>query len=119
MNRIGQTTLFNEQNIFDEYDKPNYKVYGGPVWTPSQQHVVTEGNNNLCFEIGREPDFTKVEITVPAGEYSTQDLMAEIDMALFEASPDLLVEYKNGHCNAVLMGNDTIGSVTKSEAKRS
>lgn len=112
MNRIGQTTLFNEQNIFDEYDKPNYKVYGGPVWTPSQQHVVTEGNNNLCFEIGREPDFTKVEITVPAGEYSTQDLMAEIDMALFEASPDLLVEYKNGHCNAVLMGNDTIGSVT-------
>lgn len=112
MNRIGQTTLFNEQNIFDEYDKPNYKVYGGPEWTPSQRHVVTEGKNNLCFEIGREPDFSKLEITVPAGEYSTQDLMAEIDMALFDACPDLLVEYKNGHCNAVLMGNDTIGSVT-------
>lgn len=115
LNRIGKATTFNEYQVFDEYQKPNYRLYGGPSWEPGQMHVVTEGENDLTFKIGTSPNYQQISLKVPAGEYTTEELLQEIDLALFDLTEDLFIEYdKDGHCNAVLQGNDDIGAVTGS-----
>lgn len=115
LNRIGKTTEFNTFDIFDEYQRPCYKVYGGVQWEPSQMHVITEGSNELTIQLSKSDFSGKITITVPPGEYTTRDLMEEIDMALFEADQDLSVEYDSaGYCNAVLQNGQVIESVSGS-----
>lgn len=113
LNRIGKATTFNEYQVFDEYQKPNYRLYGGPSWESGQMHVVTEGANDLTFKLGTSPNFQQISLKVPAGEYTTEELLQEIDLALFDLTEDLFIEYdKDGHCNAILQGNGEIGAVT-------
>ena len=69
LDRIGKTTKFNEQPIFEEHEIPYYQCEGDVKWNPTQFHVVTDGQNDLTFkyrieETGAQEEVT---ITVPAG----------------------------------------------------
>ena len=106
LDRIGKTTRFNEQPIFEEHEIPYYQCEGDVKWNPTQFHVVTDGQNDLTFkyrieETGAQEEVT---ITVPAGEYTTQELVDEIDMAIENQKLDrgrLVLEYTpDGYCHA-------------------
>ena len=119
LDRVATTTRFNDINIFEQHEIPYYQCEGGVKWDPHQMHVVTAGQNDLIFTYREaEGDAQKtVTITVPPGEYTTQELIDEIDditTALNATTGvDLIVEFdKEGYCNANLEGGEVIDSIT-------
>ena len=118
LDRIGKTTRFNEQPIFEEHEIPYYQCEGDVKWNPTQFHVVTDGQNDLTFkyrieETGAQEEVT---ITVPAGEYTTQELVDEIDTAIENQKLDrgrLVLEYTpDGYCHANMEGGEVLDSVS-------
>lgn len=74
LDRIGQTTQFNDMPIFEEHEGPYYQSEGNIHWDPQQLHVVTAGDNDLTFTYRMDdasPTKT-ISISVPPGEYTTQ-----------------------------------------------
>ena len=85
LDRIGTTTKFNEMNIFSEHKPYWYQCQGAVKWEPNQMHVVTEGENDLTFKYRQTEDDNfpmTVTVTIPPGEYSTVELLDEIDTAI-------------------------------------
>lgn len=118
LDRIGTTTTFNEIPIFDEHEVPYYQCEGAVKWDPQQTHVVTDGANDLTFKYTSkegEPQKT-MTVTVPAGEYTTQELVDEIETLLSEQNTDeeqIILEFTgDGFCNANLEGGEKIDSVS-------
>lgn len=117
LDRISQTATFNEIPIFEQHEIPYYQCEGAVSWDPQQIHVVSAGQNDLTFkyrdtENGAQKTMT---ITVPAGEYTTQELVDEIDDALLaKNSGDSKIVFEftgGGTCNANLEGGEKIDSV--------
>ncbi len=118
LDRISATTEFNEMNIFEQHEYPYYQCEGSVKWDPQQMHVVTAGENDLVFKYSRYVNDTPqtLSITVPPGQYSTQELVDEIDTALRELNntkPMMYLEFTaDGFCNANLEGGQMIDSVS-------
>lgn len=118
LDRIGTTTTFNEIPIFEEHEIPYYQCEGAVKWDPQQTHVVTAGANDLTFKYTSkegEPQKT-MTVTVPAGEYTTQELVDEIETLLAKQNTDeeqVVLEFTgDGYCNANLEGGEKIDSVS-------
>lgn len=118
LDRIGKTTQFNEIPIFEEHEIPYYQCEGSAQWDPQQMHVVTAGENDLTFEyrVGENDAPKTVTVTVPQGEYTTQELVDEIESALsaLNMEPEQLVleltQY--GYCNANVENGAAIDKVS-------
>ncbi len=87
LNRISQTTKFNDQRIFEDQESPSATLKGTTVWEPNQMHIITEGSNDLSFTYTTDKESNKTgSIKIPAGEYTTQELLEQIDDALFQSN---------------------------------
>ena len=117
VDRIAGTTQFNAQNIFDEHESPYYQCEGNVEWSQSQPHVITAGKNDLIIGYRTAADDTvkTATITVPAGIYTTQELMDEIDDSIMAQGLDkegIVVEFtENGTCNLNLEGGEIIDTM--------
>lgn len=119
LDRVSAATKFNEQKIFSDH-KPNwYRCDGAVSWPLNQRHVIVEGDNDLVFKYresaGAEPK--TVSFTVPAGEYTTQELLDELDTSILRKMGGydrwFEMEYDADGCiNAVLEGGACIDSIT-------
>lgn len=117
LDRIGKSTQFNEINIFQGHYTPYYQCQGGVKWDPQQMHAVTAGSNDLVFEYRmKETDAPQtLTVTVPPGEYTTQELVDEIESALVQSgkADNIMLELTDtGFCNANLEGGEIIDAVT-------
>lgn len=117
LDRVSATTKFNELKIFKEHDATYYQCYGDIKWEPEQMHVISDGNNDLTIKFRKDKDapVETISITVPEGEYRTQELADEIDSALEEAGAyhdGILFEYtQDGFCNVNYEGGVIVDSV--------
>ena len=118
LDRIGRSTDFNTMPIFEEHDSPYYQCEGNIRWDPQQIHVVSAGSNDLSFTYRPTEGSPQqsVTITVPPGQYTTQELVDEIESALGELpdmEEELILEFtKEGTCNVNLEGGEAIDSVS-------
>lgn len=118
LDRIGQTTQFNDMPIFEEHDGPYYQCEGNIRWDPQQIHVVTAGDNDLTFTYRMDdssPTQT-ISISVPPGEYTTQELVDEIETVLGNApagDEKIIFEYTpEGTCNVNLERAENLDCVS-------
>ncbi len=117
LDRISETTKFNELRIFKEHEATYYQCYGDIKWEPAQIHVVADGRNdlNIKYRQDKNSPVNTMSVTIPAGEYTTQELVDEIDSALEDAGgyhAGILFEYTDdGYCNVNYEGGEMIDSV--------
>jgi len=118
LDRIGGTTTFNTLPIFEEHETPYYQCEGNIKWDPQQIHVISAGNNDLSFTYQateNSPQQT-VSINVPPGQYTTQELVDEIESALGALPPTdekLELEFTpEGTCNVNLEGGELINTIS-------
>ena len=117
IDRITGDTQFNTQNIFDEHELPYYQCEGNVKWEQAEKHIVASDKNKLIIEYrSSETDAVKkVEIEVPAGVYTTQELIDEIEDAAIaggQADEGFRVEFTQfGTCNLNLEGGEVIDSI--------
>lgn len=110
IDRLTDEATFNEKHIFAEHDIPFYQFEGNINWLPNQKHVITDGSNDLSitYRMTENSAPQTASITVPAGMYTTQELIDEIDTALENAGlrkQGLILEYtSSGTCNLNLEG---------------
>lgn len=118
IDRLTDATQFNEKQIFREHDYPYYQIEGSTQWPQSKSHTVRQGENDLVVTYRKnETDPPKtVSITVPTGEYTTRELMDEINSALEDVGAldeGIVFEYtKLGYCNLNLEGGEKIDEVS-------
>lgn len=117
IDRISGTTQFNSQNIFDEHELPYYQCEGNVSWLQSQPHVVSSGKNDLTITYREEATGAQktASFTVPAGTYTTQELIDEMEDAIHAAGLDeegIVFEFTEyGTCNLNLEGGEVIDVV--------
>lgn len=117
LDRLTDATQFNEQNVFAEHEYPYYQIEGATSWPQDMIHTVRPGDNDLVMTYRRkETDPPKTaSITVPPGDYTTRELMDEIDTALAQAGiarDGIVFEYTDlGTCNLNLEGGEKIDEV--------
>jgi len=108
LDRIGTTTKFNGMNIFSEHEPVYYQCEGAVKWDLNHMHVVTAGQNDITFQFRETEDGPRQEMTftVPPGEYTTMELLDEIDDAInrdMGQGTRLVMNYtKDGYINATL-----------------
>ncbi len=118
IDRITNGTKFNSKTVFDEHKTPFYQFEGNMKWYQNQMHVISGGANDLVVEYRvKEGDAPKrVTISVPPGEYTTQELIDEIDSAFAAAGlkkDGLVMEYsQHGTCTMNIEGGVAIDDVT-------
>lgn len=118
IDRLTDAATFNEKHIFAEHEYPYYQFEGNVKWPQSQRHMVVDGANDLTvtYQIKENQAPQTATITVPAGYYTTQELVDEIDTALEEAGlweQGIVLEYtKDGYCNLNLEGGVNIDKVS-------
>lgn len=118
IDRLTDNTYFNEKHVFKEHEYPYYQIEGEVRWPQSQMHKVRAGENDLIITYRqKETDPPKqASITVPVGEYTTRELMDEIDTALKDAGlmdDGIVFEYTDfGNCNLNLEGGEKIDDVS-------
>lgn len=114
IDRLTDATTFNEKHIFAEHNVPYYQFEGNIRWMPAQKHLIGDNNNTLSITYrmaeGDRPQ--TAEIQVPAGQYTTKELIDEIDTALEKAGltdKGMRFEYTTqGTCNLNLEGGVSI-----------
>ena len=118
IDRLTDNTTFNEQHIFQEHEWPYHEIEGSTYWPPRAYHTVREGENDLVITYARnEKDpLETVSIKVAAGEYTTKELVDEIDTALEEAGlleKGIRFTYTDrGFCNLDLEGGRILDDVS-------
>lgn len=102
IDRISQDTLYNDQPVFEEHENSYYQLAGNKRWDYKQRHTISSMANEMNIHLPDNyvpNDFT---LTVPAGVYTTQELIDEIDSALERMqppNPGFTFEYtKDGFC---------------------
>lgn len=118
VDRISKTTQFNTQNVFDEHELPYYQCEGNVNWSQAKVHVVSANTNDLKIKYrDAMTDAAKeVSFTVPVGEYTTQELIDEMEDAIHAAGLDeegIVFEFtERGTCNLNLEGGEIIDEVS-------
>lgn len=119
IDRVTGTTQFNTLNIFNDHEATFDQYKGNKYWPQDQKHIITEGQNNsltIAYREFPDDDPTSFTISVPAGEYTTSELIDEIDDALEEIGRNPSVfdfEYTNkGYCNINFENGKSIDSIS-------
>lgn len=103
IDRINNDTEFNEQKVFDEHEPSYYQILGNRQWNDNQLHTVPAAANELTIKLPDSYVPNEYTLTVPAGVYTTQELVDEIDDALDNMTPPnpgFVFEYTSeGYCN--------------------
>lgn len=103
IDRINSDTEFNEQKVFEEHEPSYYQIEGSIRWNDNQLHTVPAAANELKISLPDSYVPDEYIITVPAGVYTTQELVDEIDDALETMNPPnpgFVFEYtQKGYCN--------------------
>lgn len=87
IDRISGQTQYNEQPVFEEHEDSYYQIVGSRRWNDNQIHVVPALNNELNIHLPADYDPSDYTLTVPAGTYTTQELIDEIDTAFEKMNP--------------------------------
>lgn len=120
LDRVGSTTKFNDMKIFSDHKPLWYQTRGNMKWKPYDEHIIEEGKNELTIKYclgSKNSAPQEITFAVPPGQYSTLELLDELDTAIMEKMGDydtwFEVEYAdNGHINVNLEGGAYIESVT-------
>lgn len=118
IDRLTDNTYFNEKHIFKDHEYPYYQIEGATRWSQSQLHKVRDGENDLVitYRVQEDDEPKTATITVEAGEYTTKELLDEIDTALEKAGllkEGIAFEYtKDGYCNLNLEGGEKIDEIS-------
>lgn len=103
IDRINDTTTFNTMPVFDKHEESYYQICGNRQWKDNQLHTISASENELNIHLPDGYDPKDYTITVPAGTYTTQELIDEIDTALSKMdppNPGFVFEYtSDGYCN--------------------
>lgn len=103
IDRISGDTQYNEQPVFEEHDSSYFQISGSKRWNDDQLHTVSTLANELNIHLPQTYQPSDYTLTVPAGVYTTQELIDEIDSALENmqpANPGFVFEYTSaGFCN--------------------
>lgn len=111
IDNICENTQYNTINVFDDHDPSFYQIKGNINWSYDQLHEIDVPGNELNIVVGS----TEYTVTVPKGNYTTQELIDEIDSAFLDMDPNpgLSLEFtKTGRCNVNLEGGVDIDSVS-------
>lgn len=118
VDRLTDNTYFNEKHIFNEHEDTYYQIKGEMQWPEGMIHTVRAGENDLTV-VYRQKETDKPKsatITVPLGDYTTRELIDEIDTALSDAGlldEGVMFEYTDtGLCNLNLEGGEKIDEVS-------
>lgn len=118
IDRLTDNTYFNEKHIFNEHESPMYQIKGETQWPENMIHTVRAGENDLVIAYRQKvTDQPKTStITVPPGDYTTRELIDEIDTALSDSgllAEGVMFEYtQTGLCNLNLEGGEKIDEVS-------
>lgn len=103
IDRINDMTTFNTIPVFEKHEASYYQIAGNRKWDDNQLHTISASENELNIHLPDGYDPKDYTITVPAGTYTTQELMDEIDDALAKMvppNPGFVFEYtSDGYCN--------------------
>ncbi len=118
LDRISTTTRFNGMRIFSKHEQVYYQCEGAVQWEPNQMHVVTAGKNDLTFLYAQTKNgpLSTLTVTVPPGEYTTMELLDELDTVLTDKAKDgmqFFLEYTDDkRVNATLEGGAFIDTIS-------
>lgn len=118
LDRISDTTTFNELNIFSDHEPTYYECEGGAIWESGQRHVVTAGKNEITFTYRVKEDEAPKQVTfsVPPGEYTTIELLDEFEEVLPKDNGDgtrFVMDYnEGGFINVSMENGESIDSIT-------
>ena len=87
IDRINRETEFNEQPVFEEHESSYYQICGNRKWNEEQLHTITPWENELNIHLPDSYEPKDYTLTVPAGTYTTRELIDEIDSALERMKP--------------------------------
>lgn len=87
IDRISGDTEYNEQPVFEEHEDSYYQIVGCRRWNDNQPHIVPTLNNEMNIHLPAYYNPSDYTLTVPAGHYTTRELMDEIDSALERLKP--------------------------------
>ncbi len=120
LNRISTTTKFNEKNVFSEHKQYWHECVGNVKWDIADKHVIRAGENELTF-LYRETEQSSVStmtVYVKPGEYTTMELLDEIDSELSGSMGESIRLYlqhnQNGYIDASLEGGAALDAVSGS-----
>ena len=103
IDRINTDTEYNGRKVFDEHEPSFYQILGNRKWDDNQLHTVSSTENELIINLPDDYVPNEYTLTVPAGIYTTQELVDEIDDALENMTPPnpgFVFEYTDkGYCN--------------------
>lgn len=103
IDRINRESEFNGQKIFEAQNASHYQISGNRRWNDNQLHTVPSMANEMIIKLPNNYVPDEYTITVPAGVYTTQELVDEIDDALSSmvpSNPGFVFEYTDkGYCN--------------------
>lgn len=116
LDRISDTTTFNELPIFDPHEPVYDQVCGNIHWDDMEPHEIVAGKNQLIIEYQEEedPGAAKKTLTleVPAGSYTTHELIDALDDAAGLDGP-IHIEYMgDGRCCANLENGAYIHTIS-------
>lgn len=116
IDNISDHTHYNTLNIFNEHTPTYYQYEGNVKWDQGQTHVVSDGANDLTFTYSADDasGAKTVSVSIPRGNYTTQELTDEIEDALRNAGvDDVNFEYSdNGTFNLNLENGEYIEGVS-------
>lgn len=104
IDRINNTTDFGTGiPVFEEHEPSYYQISGSKRWDDNQLHTISSMANELNIHLPDSYEPKDYTITVPAGVYTTQELIDEIDDALssmLPPNPGFALELtSDGYCN--------------------
>lgn len=114
LDRISSTTTFNELNIFEEHEPIYDQICGNRHWDYEEYHTITDTNNQLtiAYRDRAESKAQVMTITVPPGQYTTHELIDEIDTAFGIDSPIHMEYTEKGYCRLNLEDGEVMDSVS-------
>ncbi len=118
IDRISETSKFNDQKVFENHNRLNsYVLNGNKLWSTTRIHRVVIPDNTLTVsyvpESGKPAKTTTIE--VPEGNYSTEALVEVMNNQIFgdgSANDGLYVEYNGGLVSMRLDGGYEIGDMS-------
>lgn len=114
LDRISDTTTFNDLPIFEEHEPVYDQICGNQVWDDMEIHEILAGKNKLNIAY-REEGTSKAQmltLEVPPGTYTTHELIDALDDAAGLDGP-IHVEFTGrGTCNLNLENGEVMDSVS-------
>jgi flagellin-like hook-associated protein FlgL len=111
-------TQFNTNHIFMEHEPTYHTIEGNRFWDQGQRHTISPPDNTLTVKVTKSEGESPISatITIPAGNYTTHELMDKIDDAMVSSGADDLginLEYtKNGLVNLNFEGGAIIDEIS-------